>query len=168
MADHSADEISDNSASHQNSDPVVVREGIASDICYCLHSWGRAAESYQFQEAKRTHQHHPTPGYVQRFAPIQADLLKRSTVLVAHPADKPDRICGYIIFERAAPVTVVHWLSVRRSLYGQGFARLLMAHAGISTDTPIIYTSPSPVIGALGVKANNWQYVPHWLLPKTR
>lgn len=120
----------------------------AESLAYVLSTWGRTLETKL--EAI------PQPGFLKAFAPIQARIIKRSTVLTALTAD--GRIAAFCIYEPG----VLHWVSTRKELRRQHAAAYLLATAGLVTLTgkPIITTWTSD-LRHLGLA--DAPYTPFWL-----
>lgn len=106
------------------------------------------------------------------FEAVMARLLKSATVLIAANPEDPDQICGCLVYEPSA-VPVVHLVAVKSDFHGQGIARAMFAHAGLTLDRPAVYSigiPPRVVQGQFRKTARlsapkAWTHVPYGLMP---
>jgi hypothetical protein len=127
----------------------VIQPAPASALEYVLSSWGRMLE--QRLEAR------PMPGFLTAFAPIQAKLIRRSTVLCAM---RGERIIAFAVFEPASASSpgVLHWVYTRLKEQRQGAARALLKAAKLERPIITCWTSDLRHIGLADA-----QYTPFWL-----
>ena len=123
---------------------IDIVPAAADSLAYVLSNWGRDVE----RKLEAT----PQPGFLKLFAPLQAQIIKRSTVLTA--LDK-GRIVGFAIYEPG----LLHWIYVRRDEYrGKGIGSKLLEATKLVAPTVTFWTSDLRHLGLAEAP-----YTPFWL-----
>lgn len=161
------------SAAEQLAPQFTVSAAAADALPYVLKTWGRYVENNMLEAT-------PEHGFLHDFARIQAEIIRRSTVLCAMEAG---RIVAFCVYEPGRPLgmriagdtafpslsqpsqyersaSILHWIATREKRRQQGAARKLLAVAGIDkTKTKI--TAWTPSLRHLGLATA--PYTPFWL-----
>ncbi len=132
---------------------------------YVLDSWAKASHSH-LQSAHYLAKQGPAPSfpiYRELFKDVQARIVERSSVLVA-AGETHDQILGYIVVE-FGDVPVLHYLQVKKELWKNKIATILLKTAKISREEPCIFTFSSPIQSKVKTPSK-WVHIPHWLTEK--
>ncbi len=129
--------------------PITVQPASADALAFVLSTWGRRLEKKL--EAR------PQLGFLKAFAPFQARIIRRSTVLTAM---RGDRIAGFAIYEAGGP-RVLHWIEVRDEERRRGVARTLMEHARLFEGPKPVITFWTSDLRHIGLA--DAPYTPFWL-----
>ncbi len=149
---------------------INVREAKVSDLPYILQSWRLAA-----------HEHLTAPRGVWipwrlfniMFRHFQAQIIRRSKVIVAANRDDDTQIFGFSIVETVAPNDVqitklIHWVQVKQTFWCHGIATMLLTQQNITPNDPTVAHSfawpARPCIHSWkGWKRPIWNYAPFFL-----
>jgi GNAT superfamily N-acetyltransferase len=135
---------------------VTIRPAEEGDTALLFNSWLRS-----YRDSPRVNGT-PSALYYRYHHPLVTRVLARpeSSVLCAVDPRKPDRIHGWLCFEWAGSVLVVHYLYVKQIWRRKGIARLLAETAGLERGTPVAYTFESKAAPHLAKRVKRCEYVP--------
>ena len=129
---------------------ISVRAANQDDYPFIFASWLRSYKTSDF--AKNI----PPRTYFTWHHAIVEHLLKRSTVLIAHPTDSPNTIVGYMVHEK----NVIHYCSVKKDFRKLGVATRLILESQIDLNK-CQYTHSTKDIAFLYQKFPNLEYNPY-------
>lgn len=76
----------------------------------------------------------PSDIYYSQLKLVLLNMLKTSNVLVVHVNGDPNKIIGYVIFERVNDVFVLHYIYVKHLYRNLGIAKNLIVSAGYDKE----------------------------------
>jgi len=113
-----------------NLSSILIRQYKESDLSFIFSTWLR---SYKFNSSFAK-QINNTVFYTYHHKLIEAILARGATVLVACDALNPEVVFGYLVFEQAGDLDIVHFSYIKKPFRGFGIFTELLRIGQVSLD----------------------------------
>lgn len=110
---------------------ISIRLIVDDDIPFVLATWLRSYKHGSSFAKRITY-----PIFYYQHEPIAKKLIGRSTTIIAHLADDPEIILGYMVFElnKHGERPIIHYLFTKKDWRNMGIARKLLKESGLNID----------------------------------
>ncbi len=142
---------------------VLIRNHIPSDRSFIRNSWCKSSYSHLSSFHWRSGQGKPPYFGVYKvlFDHVMDRICEDANLAVAYNSEDTDQLLGWCAYQKNPDI--LHYIQVKKELWGNGIANAILEKISISKDKPCIYTF-STTFFSLHHAPDKWQYIPHWLI----
>ena len=118
--------------------PVNFRQLRESDLGFLFNSWLKSYREYDNSWAKTI----PSSIYFEQHKKVLIGILKISRAVVACSKEDPNQVYGYLVYQPAGRIVILHYCYVKKSFRRFGIAAkmfdLLMDDGEFRKDLPVM------------------------------